>query len=124
MHINLYTQKRWFDVVSHRWDGMKFFYKKDQYLIIRLGFITFGCGKYFATTKECFEKDKMMKPISDTQILNWLQRQNDKASYTGLCEFRWSATNRGWRLHESKNGGKDVRKAIIHQMKLSERSEL
>ena len=51
---------------------------------------------------------------SDTELLDHLQRLNDKAYYTGLCICRDSHTGRGWRLHETRHpmAVKDVRVAI------------
>ena len=51
---------------------------------------------------------------TDTEILDWLQAQNDKAKYTGGCLFRWSEIGRGWRLHETSQEGAvlNVREAI------------
>lgn len=51
---------------------------------------------------------------TDTEILDWLQTQNDKAKYTGGCLFRWSWHGRGWRLYETSQEGAvlNVREAI------------
>ena len=51
---------------------------------------------------------------SDTEMLDWLQAQNDRHEYTGTCLFRWSTTGRGWRLHETldMNAQATVRGAI------------
>ena len=58
-----------------------------------------------------------MKP-TDTQILDWLQKQLDKETYTGRCVYRQSPYGRGWRLHETTRSGSstDVRQAIILAM--------
>ncbi len=55
---------------------------------------------------------------TDTELLDWLQQQTDKSSYTGLVVFRWSACNRGWRLHETSfpMAVNDVRIAIADAM--------
>jgi len=60
-----------------------------------------------------------MPEMTDTELLDWLQAQNDQGNSTGLCVFRWSTTGRGWRLHElgRRDVGHclaftDVRKAI------------
>jgi len=59
---------------------------------------------------------------SDTEMLDWLQKQNDKAADTGFCIFRWSATGRGWRLHETtRDGFMSVRDAISHAMALDDK---
>lgn len=51
--------------------------------------------------------------FSDKQRLDWLQKQLEKKQYTGKCLFRWSTTGRGFRLHETSQGGWDsVRDAI------------
>ncbi len=52
--------------------------------------------------------------MTDTERLDWLQAQLDKRKYTGTAVFRWSATGRGMRLHEtSQHGAKDtIREAI------------
>jgi len=61
--------------------------------------------------------------ISDTDLLDWLQEQLDKNSYTGQCVFRWSTMGRGWRLHETSDDAasifrvqpvRDVREAIAN----------
>jgi len=50
--------------------------------------------------------------ITDKQRLDFLESQNNKKKYTGRCLFRWSTTNRGWRLHETLKGYSSVREAI------------
>ncbi len=42
----------------------------------------------------------ILSSIDDKERLDWLQKQLDKAEYTGECVFRWSTSGRGWRLHE------------------------
>lgn len=39
--------------------------------------------------------------MTDTELLDVLQKLNDKAEYTGKCVLRISDTGRGWRLHET-----------------------
>lgn len=58
---------------------------------------------------------------TDYELLNWLQEQNDKKLYTGRCIFRWSITERGWRLHETsmEDGCVSVREAIAKAMKVN-----
>jgi len=59
---------------------------------------------------------------NDTEILDWLETQNSKKSYTGRCNFRWSVTGRGWRLLETSSGPRmeptfaTVREAIDYAM--------
>lgn len=55
---------------------------------------------------------------TDKQMLDWLEEQNKRSTYTGQCVFRWSQTGRGWRLHEcsSTEGFETVRKAIAAAM--------
>ena len=40
---------------------------------------------------------------SDTELLDFLQAMLDKNTYTGKCIFRWSTTERGFRLHETSS---------------------
>lgn len=50
---------------------------------------------------------------TDKDRLDFLQALNDTSSYTGHAICRWSNTGRGWRLHETSEGGyKSVREAI------------
>lgn len=52
--------------------------------------------------------------LTDTDLLDWLELQNAKKLYTGRCVYRWSTTDRGWRLHEtSAPGSSTVRGAIV-----------
>jgi len=55
-----------------------------------------------------------MKKYTDKELLDFLQKKNDEATYTGKCLFRMSITGRGWRLHETSQPGakKSVREAI------------
>lgn len=50
------------------------------------------------------EREALLK---DAERLSWLQKQLEKASYTGLCVFRWSTSGRGWRLHETSEEALD-----------------
>lgn len=61
---------------------------------------------------------------TDEQMIEWLELQNRKCSYTGKCIFRWSITGRGWRLYETDHaplvgGGpfSTVREALEHAMR-------
>lgn len=55
---------------------------------------------------------------TDTEMLDWLEVQNEKARHTGRCCFRWSVTGRGWRLHEDygEHTHETVRQALTHAM--------
>jgi len=60
---------------------------------------------------------------TDTELLDWIQKQNDKQTYTGKCIFRWSFNGRGWRLHETSRtdyteASNCVRQAIINAMQM------
>lgn len=62
-------------------------------------------------------------PISDTDLIEFLEAANRKANYTGRVTFRWSA-DRGWRLHETAEGGYGtVREAIAAAIRQSTRAE-
>lgn len=55
--------------------------------------------------------------MTDTEMLDVLQKLNDEANYTGRCVLRRSTTGRGWRLHETSDDEfgtppKSVRQAI------------
>lgn len=60
----------------------------------------------------------MSNKPTDTELLDWLESQNAKRSYSGRCMFRWSTTGRGWRLHETTESGASlsVRRAIAEAM--------
>lgn len=64
--------------------------------------------------------------VTDTELLDFLQRKNDESQYTGLCIFRMSSTGRGWRLHETSierhGGSSSVREAIFRAMRAEEKS--
>ena len=62
--------------------------------------------------------EELNKP-TDTELLDFLQQQTNKATYTGKVICRDSITGRGWRLLESSADGvvSDVRQAIINYMK-------
>lgn len=55
-----------------------------------------------------------MKKYTDKELLDFLQKQNDKSRSGGKCLFRISVVGRGWRLHETSREGaiKSVRRAI------------
>ena len=38
---------------------------------------------------------------TDTEMIDFLEKLNVKAAYTGKCILRMSGTARGWRLHET-----------------------
>jgi len=59
---------------------------------------------------------------TDKQMLDWLEEQNNKCTYTGTCIFRWSRTGRGWRLHETSEDDSQysVRDAICDAMENDE----
>lgn len=55
--------------------------------------------------------------MTDTELLDVLQKLNDESRYTGKCVLRISTTGRGWRLHETSDADfgspvKSVRQAI------------
>ncbi len=52
--------------------------------------------------------------MTDTERIDYLEKLNDKADYTGLCLLRMSTTGRGWRLLETEQEGghSTVREAI------------
>ncbi len=52
--------------------------------------------------------------MTDTELLDALQKLNDDKRHTGKCILRMSGYMRGWRLHETSLPGaqNDVRKAI------------
>ena len=54
--------------------------------------------------------------MTDTELLDALQKLNDDAVYTGKCVLRMSLSGRGWRLHETslEDGTKNVRQAITN----------
>ena len=54
----------------------------------------------------------------DSERLDFLERQNGQARYTGRCIFRQSRHGRGWRLHEtsSQEAVGSVRRAIDEAM--------
>ena len=59
-----------------------------------------------------------MSEFRDTELIDFLQKVNDQADYTGKCIMRESDTGRGWRLHEDSTGDavQDVREAISDYM--------
>jgi hypothetical protein len=60
----------------------------------------------------------MEREFTDTELLDFLQEQTNKAAYTGKVICRRSSTGRGWRLHESSlpHANGDVREAIMEYM--------
>ena len=52
--------------------------------------------------------------MTDTELLDALQKLNDAGIYTGKCILRMSSHWRGWRLHETSLPGaqRNVRTAI------------
>jgi hypothetical protein len=68
----------------------------------------------------------MKDNFTDTELLDFLQEQNDKATYTGKVVFRWSRKGYGWRLHETSRpeAKRDVREAIADAIRKSRRGEL
>ncbi len=52
--------------------------------------------------------------MTDSDRIDFLDKLNKKAQYTGRCILRMSTTGRGWRLHETsdENASPDVRTAI------------
>ena len=56
----------------------------------------------------------MADMMTDTELLDALQKLNDDKRYTGKCVLRMSADGRGWRLHETTRSfaRRNVRNAI------------
>ena len=52
--------------------------------------------------------------MTDSELLDALQKLNDDKRYTGKCILRLSSDGRGWRLHETSQpfGRRNVRNAI------------
>ena len=70
----------------------------------------------------CTEVESEDSRMTDTELLDVLQKLNDESRYTGLCVLRLSETGRGWRLHETSGGDyanpqKSVRQAIENFIK-------
>jgi len=63
-----------------------------------------------------------MDEYTDKEMLDWLEKKNQEARYTGLCKFRYSTTGRGWRLHETSQHDSfpSVREAIQNAMRLED----
>lgn len=59
MHVHAYTRRRWWEFVLHRYDGWLFLTKPD--VCVRLGWVTFGWGRYKETNEECYAKDRLFK---------------------------------------------------------------
>ncbi len=56
-----------------------------------------------------------MEKMTDTEMIDFLEKLNQKGDYTGVCVLRMSNTSRGWRLHETmdrENAHPTVREAI------------
>ena len=88
-----------------------------------------AAGKVMEILDSCLEELRNLskgktKP-TDTEMLDWLEAQNNKAQYTGKCVFRWSAVGHGWRLHESsrENASESVRSAIQKAMEKETQNE-
>lgn len=68
-----------------------------------------------------------MNQPTDSEMLNWLQKQLEKKKYTGRCIFRWSSQGRGIRLHETtEEWGQtytDVRAALWSAMNTEKTDE-
>ena len=62
-----------------------------------------------------------MSKYTDTEMIDFLERENAKQRYTGTCIFRDSSTGRGWRLHETELPGASytVREALESAMEES-----
>ncbi len=70
----------------------------------------------------------MTKPMTDTELLDVLQKLNDRADHTGLCILRLSIMGRGWRLHETSSNEHgsartSVRQAIAEFAAIQESSD-
>lgn len=63
---------------------------------------------------------------TDKELLNFLEKLNQKKMYTGKCILRLSATRRGWRLHETSGPGavSSVRQAISDYMEIESENPL
>jgi len=59
-----------------------------------------------------------LKKVSDTDLINWLQKQTTGYGKGWIC--RMSTTGRGWRLHETSQEGASstIREAIKEAIKL------
>jgi hypothetical protein len=66
--------------------------------------------------------DERKDRFTDKDLLDFLQAQTDKNTYTGKVVFRWSRRKHGWRLQETLREGakKDVREAIADAIKTLE----
>ncbi len=64
----------------------------------------------------------MADMMTDTELLDALQKLNDDKRYTGKCVLRISDGGRGWRLHETTRpfGRRNVRNAIEEFIKKGE----
>ena len=59
---------------------------------------------------------------TDKDLIDFLEKQNNKARYTGKCIFRVSSYGRGWRFHETSQIGSQVsvREALYDAIKKEE----
>ena len=53
--------------------------------------------------------------MTDTELLDVLQKLNDEAVYSGVCILRLSTTGRGWRLHETADEDVVVPRTSVRQ---------
>ena len=62
---------------------------------------------------------------TDTDLIEFLERYNNRKLYTGKCVFRLSVNGRGWRLHETlaRGASNTVREAIIKAIETEKRIE-
>ena len=70
--------------------------------------------------------DEKKDMFTDKELLDFLQAQNDKETYTGKVIFRWSRKKHGWRLQETRRTAakKDVREAIADAIRNSRKDTL
>ncbi|NIS59933.1 MAG: hypothetical protein GTO13_04255 [Proteobacteria bacterium] len=66
-------------------------------------------------------RDEIKDSFTDKELLDFLQTQNDKETYTGKAVFRWSRRGHGWRLCETAREGaeRDIREAIADAIRRS-----
>jgi hypothetical protein len=74
--------------------------------------------------KEIIDKDELLREraevfVTDTELLDFLQKKLDEKRYGGKIICRWSSNGRGIRLHETEIEGavSDVREAITNFIK-------
>lgn len=51
---------------------------------------------------------------TDTELIEFLEKKNKEAAYTGKCVFRISFKGRGWRLYET-SGDYDGAKTTVRE---------